>query len=401
MSVSGEDIAALSLDELLARLQARAALPWSRSSTAPPALYWRQDVLELEQERIFKKGWVCPGLVADIPRPGDYLTYSIGDQPVVVVRDRDGIIRAFSNVCRHRMMLLLEGRGNVGSIVCPYHGWTYGLDGRLVGAGQMQRTECFEKATYVLPEIRVETWKGWIYLTIDAAAPAVADLLAPLGELVDRYGMEEYVPVLHQDLTWATNWKLLVENFMEGYHGPVAHRATVGAGVSLNDTVFPDTVSDEFTYCTFTKPEGARYGTAHPDNTRLQGIWRRTAVLPTVFPAHMYSLSPDYLWYLSLRPDGVGTVKVRIGIALAPEVVRAQADLPAFLEPLSTFFDQVNEEDRRLVEGIYRGARAPLAQSGPFSWLEREIHDFARYLARQLAAGRDRSSDTGGQAVPQ
>jgi choline monooxygenase len=198
--------------------------------------------------------------------------------------------------------------------------------------------------------------------------------------------MADYVPVIHQDHIWQTNWKLLNENFMEGYHGPIVHRRTVGAGVAVSETDFPENRTEAFTYSTFTKPETATYGRAHPDNRRLEGLWRRTAVLPTVFPAHMFSLSPDYLWYLSLRPRAPGEVAVRIGIAVAPEIYAAQSDIDAFVAPMRTFFDEANAEDRAVVEGLYRGALAPLAAGGQLSWLEREIHDFTRYLARTLAA---------------
>jgi choline monooxygenase len=194
------------------------------------------------------------------------------------------------------MMILLEGRGRAQRITCPYHAWTYRPDGRLVGAGHMQRSLGFDKKEFCLPRIRTELWKGWIYITLNPDAPSLAQKLAPLGPLVDAYGMEDYVPAIHQDHLWNTNWKLVNENFMEGYHGPIVHRATVGAGVAAQESAFPNETYEDFTYQTFTKPESATYGVAHPDNKRLEGRWRRTSVLPTIFPAHMYSLAPDYLW---------------------------------------------------------------------------------------------------------
>ncbi len=371
--------------DLLGKLKRYAADPLGHTRTTPPALYNSQEIFDLEMERIFAKAWVCPGYAAEIPNVGDYITYSIADQPVYVIRDKDGRIRTFSNVCLHRMMILVEGRGNMRRAICPYHAWTYDLDGKLIGAGHMQQTDSFRKEDYCLPEIRTEVWNGWIYITLDQNAPSIASELAPLEPLLARYGMASYVPVIHQDHVWQTNWKLLTENFMEGYHGPVAHKATVGAGMRLEDTSFPKERYRAFTYSTFTKPEGAKYGNAHPENKRLEGIWRRTAVMPTVFPTHMFSCSPDYLWHLSLRPKSPGEVQVRVGVALAPENYAEINDLEAHLTPLVQFFDQVNAEDRFVVEGIYKGSCAPLAASGPLSWLEREIHDFMAYLADNLA----------------
>jgi hypothetical protein len=159
----------------------------------------------------------------------------------------------------------------------------------------------------------------------------------------------------------------------------------VGAWFPVEDTEFPEATYDAFTYQTFTKDENAKYGRAHASNARLEGKWRYTSILPTVFPTHMYVLAPDHLWYLSLRPKGVGEVHVRFSVALAPEVHEALGETrDAWVKELVDFFDSVNAEDKVVVEGIFTGSKAPLASRGPLSWLEREIHDFARYLAKRL-----------------
>jgi phenylpropionate dioxygenase-like ring-hydroxylating dioxygenase large terminal subunit len=285
------------------------------------------------------------------------------------------------------MMQLLEGRGRTSRITCPYHAWTYDLNGKLAGAGHMEHSTGFDKKNICLPEIRTEIWNGWIYITLNPEARPVSEMLAPLHEVVSRYKMEKYVPVIQEDHVWDTNWKLLTENFMEGYHLPVAHKATVGAWLSVEETVFPEKVYDAFTYQTFLKTGDATYGQAHEDNKVLTGEWRSTSILPTVFPCHMYVLAPDHLWYLSLRPRGVGQVDVRFGVALAPEVdamLSYKDEREAWIADLVTFFDHVNKEDRFVVEGIYAGSRASYAAPGPLSWLEREIHDFQKYLSRRL-----------------
>ena len=377
------------LDAALRRLGETAARPMESATGLPPEVYWREDVAALETEKIFRRDWACPGLAADIPETGDCLTFSVAGEPVFCVRDRRGEVRTFANVCRHRMMrLVADGGGRLGKrIVCPYHAWTYDLDGRLVGAGHMKGSAEFDKSGICLPEIRTEIWHGWIYITLNPEAPPVRESLAPLEDAVSRYGMADYAPVARRDHVWRTNWKLLTENFMEGYHLPVAHKATVGAWFPAGETRFPEGEFDAFTYQTFAKSEAATYGRAHPDNDRLKGEWRRTSVLPTVFPCHMYMLAPDHLWYLSLRPRGVGEVDVRFGAALAPEVRAGLDDAEGWIAELLRFFGEVNEEDRRVVEGIYAGARSDFAAPGPLSWLEREIHDFQRYLARRLTGG--------------
>ena len=381
----------MQLQALLSSLQQNAAEPLSRARGSDPRLYCSPEIAELEQKHIFCRDWVCPGLAAEIPETGDYMTFSIAGDPVFCIRDRSGAIKTYSNVCQHRMMQLLQGKGRVSRVVCPYHAWSYDLNGRLMGAPQMDGAEGFDKRKICLPEIRTEVHQGWIYITLNAEAQSVTQLLEPLDSLITRYRMEDYVPVLKQDHVWQTNWKLLCENFMESYHLPIAHKATVGAWFTPEGSTFPPESDQNFTYQTFMKAENATYGVAHPSNTVLEGQWRRTSVMPTIFPSHMYVLAPDHLWYLSLRPRGIGEVDVRFGLAIAPEVDAALDDpkeRAAWMQDLMVFFDHVNNEDRFVVEGIFAGAQSSLSRAGPLSWLEREIHDFQKYLAARLCGGR-------------
>jgi len=373
-----------SLDMLLTLLKERAGRDRAEAFALEPQLYLSEELLALERERIFSKEWHCAGRADEIPEPGDYLTFQLSEQGVVIIRQRDARLRAFSNVCLHRMMVLVEGTGSCKRISCPYHAWTYDIDGRLVAAPQMNRTAGFDRSAWRLPEVRCEEWEGWIYLTANPDATPVAERLGPLQELTARYQMSDYVHVVRQDAEWNTNWKLLTENFMESYHLSIVHRRTFGQWFPTDETRFPDEEFDAFAYQTFIKNEDATYGVAHPSNERLTGRWRQTTVMPTVFPAHMYVLAPDHLWYLSLQPRATDRVGIRFGVALAPEVIDSLEDRDAFVADLMNFFDQANAEDRAVVEGIQQGIRGPLASAGPLSWLEREIHDFTRYLARRL-----------------
>jgi choline monooxygenase len=378
-----------SLETLLQSLQTSAGLPLGEARAMHPGLYRSDDVLALEQKEIFAKEWLCLGRTSDLPKPGDYLTFAIGDQPVVAFRTSDGSIKTHANVCLHRMMQLLDGCGNAKRIVCPYHAWTYSIEGQLIGAPHMgaahnDPSSSFKPRDHKLPEIRTEIWQGWIYVTLNEHALDVATMLAPLAEVTDRYAQEHYIPVARYDYVWDTNWKLLTENFMESYHLPVAHKATVGAWFPVETNGFPEQKFDHFTYQTFTKNADAVYGLAHQTNTRLTDQWRYTSVMPTVFPAHMYVLAPDHLWYLSLRPRGTGQVDVRFGVAVAPERYAALEDKDKFVTETIAFFDKVNDEDKLVVQGIYQGAKAPLSKPGPLSWMEREIHEFIGYLARRM-----------------
>jgi len=375
------------IDHLLEQLNDIAARPFGQATILPREFYVSDEVLAREEDRIFAREWHCIGRTADIPNPGDYVTDQLGAQPVFTLRDKQGAVRTFANVCRHRMMRLLEGSGNAKRIVCPYHSWSYGHDGALIGAPHAKYFEQFDKSKFCLPEIRTEVWQGFIYVTLNSEAKSVASRVAPLDDLIDRFQMADYVPIVTEDHVWDTNWKLLTENYMESYHLPYIHKGTVGGHFPVEDCIFPEESPGDFTYSTFTKAEGSAYGRAHPDNTRLEGEWRHTNVLPVIFPAHMFTLAPDYMWYLSLRPKGTGQVHIRYSASLAPEVVAAMAEPEREIRWAVEFLDKVNLEDKDVVEAAYRGARAPLTEAGPIHQLERSIHHFIIYLADRLSAG--------------
>ena len=166
---------------LLAGLSDVAASRLEEAFTIPPAIYSDAEIHQLERARIFATDWQCPGLAADIPKPGDYITFTVNEQPFFSIRAKDGSIHSYSNVCLHRMMTLLEGHGCANRITCPYHGWSYDTDGKMIGAGHMgHRDPEFDKKGFRLPGLRTEIWQGWIYVTLDAKAPPVAKLLAAL-----------------------------------------------------------------------------------------------------------------------------------------------------------------------------------------------------------------------------
>ena len=373
------------VDEILTSLKKLAATPLEAATAPPKAIYTLPDITAHEMDRIFASEWLCAGRADELPNPGDYMAFECGAQPLIIIRGADGALSARSNICRHRMMRLVDGRGNTRKFTCPYHAWTYNLEGQLVGAAYMDRTTCFNKSDIQLPAVRCEEYLGWIYVCLDPDVEPVAHMLADLTEKLLPYNMQDYVTIFTEDHVWDTNWKCLTENFMEGYHLPVAHRDTVGGHFPVEETQFDGRGSfPHFTSQLFVKTGTAPVGTAHPDNTSLTGKWRNISVMPTVFPSHMYVLAPDHLWYLALQPDGPGRTRIRYGAALAPEVLAAQSDPETYIAETKTFLDAVQLEDKNVVEGIFAGAKAPLSSPGPLSWLERENHEFTQYLARRL-----------------
>ena len=371
---------------LIAALQKAAAAPIDKAFAMPPALYTSEAWLQLEQAKIFAKEWLCAGRADAAPTPGDYFIFNIAEHPIFVIRDDNGELRAFSNVCLHRMTRLLSGEGNCKKIVCPYHAWTYDRQGQLIAAPFMKERPNFDMTKMRLPEIRCETWQGWVYITLNNKQQSVATRLRELTPYLEGYNMAHYRQIACEDDVWDTNWKCLTENFMEGYHLPVAHQKTLGGHFPVRETRFADKTHKYFTLQTFTKKKSALVGTAHPANTTLHGEKRRTSVLVTVYPSHMYSLAPDHLWHLSLQPKGTGKVAIRFGAALAPEVADKHPNLDTFVADVIKFLRAVNAEDRAVVESVYEGMNSGLAKPGPLCWLEREGHEFAGYLARVIKA---------------
>lgn len=357
------------------------AVPFERASAMPKSVYTDPAFLALEQAGIFAKDWICAGRAETLPNPGDYLTLTLAGEPILVLRDATGI-RAMSNVCRHRMSTLLEGRGQVRTITCPYHAWTYNLDGSLRGAPAMQLNASFCKEAMGLPQVRCVIWQGWILVTLNPEAPDPEIALAGIRALIPALDMATYTETYRESFRWATNWKVLAENFMESYHLPMCHKGTIGGASRLEEMVCPEG-TETFNYHSILKDDRVPLALAHPSNTTLTGEDRIKTWLLAIYPALLITLTPGYFWYLCLTPDGPGHVNVLFGGGLAPEFVADPQAQESFAQ-LKTLLDEVNIEDKGCVEKVYRGLCADMSTPGPLSHLERPNFDFARYIAGMI-----------------
>ncbi len=371
----------MTIIEPVAQLIENVGTPFHRARAMPASVYTDKEFLQRELSQVFARDWVCLGRASALAKAGDYLTYELAGQPIFVIRDRDGVLRAMSNVCLHRMSTLLEGSGNKKAIVCPYHAWSYSLDGSLRGAPAMNLNEGFCKESYRLPQVRCEEWLGWIMVTLNPDAPSISSQLAEVEALIGDYGMEHYVESFHETHLWNTNWKILAENFMESYHLPICHAGTIGGLSRLDEMVCPPG-RPAFNYHTILKDEALKIALAHPENDRLTGERRRMTYLLTIYPSLLITLTPGYFWYLSLHPHGVGQVHITFGGGMAPEYAHADEAQDLFGQ-LKTLLDEVNVEDRGCTEKVYRGVSAGLSEPGHLSHLERPNYDFAQYLAER------------------
>ena len=368
-------------------LRRNTALPFERAQAMPTSVYTTQAFLNEELQHVFSKDWYCVGRTDALANPGDYTTCELAGQPIAVVRDRDGTLRALSNVCLHRMSTLLQGRGSARSIVCPYHAWTYNLDGSLRAAPAMSLNEGFCKDQYKLPKIRCEEWLGWVFITLNPDAPTVATQLDAVEKMVAGYDMTNYSETFYEEHVWDTNWKVLAENFMESYHLPVCHAGTIGGLSKLEEMICPPGLA-AFNYHTILKDETLRIAMAHPSNDRLQGDERRTTFLLAIYPSLMITLTPGYFWYISLHPKGPGQVHIRFGGGMSDDYA-GDADAEVNFQELKTLLDEVNVEDRGCTEKVFRGLCSDRAVPGHLSHLERPNYDFAQYLMSRIEAGQN------------
>lgn len=368
----------------VATLRATAARPFTQARAMPPAVYTSEAMVAAELERIFARDWICVGRAEALKKPGDYLTYDLAGQPIIVLRDKDGAIRAMSNVCLHRMSTLLTGSGRRKVIVCPYHAWTYELDGTLRGASYMDKNDCFHREDMRLPQIRSELWLGWIFITLNPDAEPVAARLAGLAQDVAPFDMESYTELFRETHVWDTNWKVLAENFMESYHLPACHAATIGGVSSIADADMPEG-APAYNIHFITKDPSFTLSVAHKTNTTLTGEWRLKTAVFAIYPSLMITLTPGYFWYLSLHPIGPGRVHITFGGGLSPDFL-ADPEHEAHMAATRKLLDAVNDEDKGCTERVFRGVSSRLAAPGPLSHLERPLYDFSRYLADRLTS---------------
>ncbi|MDH3535906.1 MAG: Rieske 2Fe-2S domain-containing protein [Gammaproteobacteria bacterium] len=379
------------LTKVLEELQAAAARPFGDARPIPAAVNHSLEFLDLERRAVFEHEWICVGREDEIPAPGDFLTHDIAGVPVLVVRQQDGEIRAFVNACAHRFACLVpDASGSRKRFTCRYHAWTYDCAGELLRAPYMEMQDGFDRSQHRLRPLQASGWEGFIYVTL-AQDPVkhLPEALAPLrDQVVGRYDMACYRTIMRETMEWDANWKNLVENFTESYHVPIAHGKTFAQhNKPLQDYICGEDRAD---YCYHRAPQAAASGrgAAHPRNERLDGEWRRMMVDFCVFPNHLVTLMPDYLWYISVQPLGTDKMRATWGLAVPPEVLAdvAEETYDSWLADFRNYMEVANGEDRELVEALHRGSASALLPTGTYHPIERNLWQFTNYLARVCRA---------------
>ena len=343
-------------------------------TTLPWAWYSAPEILQREGERIFARSWQYVGHTGQLPADGSYFTATAGQIPVVVTRARDGAVRAFLNVCRHRGHVVASGAGRRETLQCPYHAWTYGLDGALRAAPRADREPGFEPGGLGLHEIRVDTWGPFVFVNPDAGADALTgalgDVPARLAEILDVDALEFR---FRTEFELEANWKLACENFLECYHCAVAH-----PGFAAAVDVSPDSYRLEAVGLT-----SSQLGPLRRDgDSFLSG-----GEIPR---SQFHFLWPNF--GLNVFP---GKPNLSCGpiLPLGPERTARYLDYffaadveQAWIDDLMAFDDQIGREDKALVEGVQRGVRSGVLADGRLlGESEQLVAEFQRLCTAALA----------------
>ncbi len=356
--------------------------PLHQAATLPGRMFTDPDVFADEILRLVRRSWVCVGRADEVPNPGDYRTYEVGGSGVLVVRDRGGTLRGYHNVCRHRGTRILEADAGSGLSVlrCPYHAWSYDLQGKLIGAPHMDAAEEFDRRDFGLHPIRTETWRGFLFLNLD---PKPESLEVFLGGLVPRtapYPLERLRLAHRYEYDIAANWKLVIQNANECYHCPGVHPQLVrltpyrsGEEDLRKGPVFGGWMD---------LVNGARTLTAEGTSRRrsfpgLSGQDLERVYYYVLYPGNFLSLLPDYVTldrFVPLTPE-------RTHLVFDLYVDRDETD-PA--DDAMGFWDTTNRQDWHICELAHLGSKTESYDQGRYSDEETVVHLVDRYYLKRM-----------------
>ena len=359
----------------------------SMSSTLPPACYTGADVLAAEMSGLLPTSWLGIARADEWKEPGDYRVLDLAGTSTIVVRDEERRLRVFANTCRHRGTRLLDGSGNAARIRCPFHGWTYGLDGSLRGATRMGATRGFRRADMGLVEFRTAERGGFVFVALSGETPDIDDWLGGFDAVHAPWRPETLVTTRRRELEVDCNWKLFLEVFNESYHLEHVHARTFGR-IYL-EPERPDEVG-ACVHSSFSPTAGTGGLKADEQDQVLPampglGARERAGTRYTwVFPAITFAAGSEALWAYGARPLGPGRCRVTQWVCFPPRTV-ASPDFRAKAERYYARMDEALAEDVAMLERQQLGMESPFARAGRWSDLERGAAAFAAWYARRLA----------------
>ncbi|MGE0718248.1 MAG: SRPBCC family protein [Alphaproteobacteria bacterium] len=350
----------------------------------PGEIYASPEIHKRELAEYFGREWLFVGRAEQFPNPGDYEARRIGDRPFIITRDREGGLNAFYNMCVHRGVEVAEGSGNLRRFRCPYHGWVYDLKGQLTGAAYMKDTEGFSTADCRLPPIRLEVWRGNIFISFAADPP---DFATGMAEFEKDFGALHTERCRVADITrmrLKCNWKFFHENLMDFYHVGVLHAGSFGKHFTWtpDNVVLKDGGGITIRYdAAPSTPDGQTRFAKAPWLEDQPNSFACTGFLP---PNLTLFGRIDCVKLMSAWPAGHDACDVVIYL-LFPEEFFADPDFEAKLNVYRGFQKVIYEEDRSMIESMQLAMASPIYRPGRFSVMEKPIHHFLNsYLDRMF-----------------
>jgi Rieske 2Fe-2S family protein len=367
-------------------------VPESRSTTLPARAYTSPDVYESEMREVFLKSWNFACHVSDVAEPGKFWTTSIAGEPVVVLRDADGGLRALSNVCRHRAARILTGEGSCPKVLrCPYHGWTYRQDGQLAAVPEARGFDNLDRDAVKLPQFRVGEMCGLVFVCMSEEAEPLDTYFGDLPAKLDRLRLPELQAGPRHPAAYDHNWKVIADNYLEGYHIPVGHPgllrlldykryiATVGKNHAWIDGPFRDKPSRNYQERLYQKLLRPMPG--FPED--LEGAWTYVHLWPATF----IDIYPDQIDTWQLFPDGLRRTRTEARVyhsgngSVRDWLVR---------KVNWRFNAKVMDEDVELCDMVQRGLESRTYERGVLNSNERAVLNLHNLL-REAVPGIDES----------
>jgi choline monooxygenase len=345
----------------------------SRASTIPARWYTDGEFLEAERRSVFGRTWQCIGHADAVAAPGSFLAGEITGEPVLVTRDKSGVLRAFANVCRHRGALLAEGQGMAPVIRCPYHAWTYSLDGSLLGQPEFEGVQDWDRSQVCLPQYHVEVWGPFVFVNLDPDSPPLLEVLGAIPGEIAAMGcpLDGVRFCYRRDYTIECNWKVYIDNYLEGYHLPAAHPSL------FRELDYAQYRVDTFRYYS-SQIAPIRAGSG--DEVRRYEFLdsEQRALYYWIFPNFMLNVYPDNMssnLIVPLGPDR--TLTIFEWFSYGEQVAQETID----------FSDEIQQEDIQICESVQKGLKSRSYHQGRFS-VKREngVHHFHGLLAEFLGA---------------
>jgi glycine betaine catabolism A len=357
------------------------------AKTLDASWYTSAEIFAAEEARVFGREWLCVGREEALARTGDFFTVRRAGESLIVTRDGSGTVHAFYNVCRHRGTRLCERDSGhfQGSIQCPYHGWTYGLDGALKVARNMAEVPGFDRGEYPLKEAAVALWEGFVFISLDARSP-FDDAFAPLIGRFARWNVGGLKTARRVSYELACNWKLVFLNYSECYHCPLVHPQL--DKLSPSDSGRNDLSEGPFLggYSEMRQAGTSLTMSGHSSRTPIgtvSGEELGRVYYYTIFPSFMLSTHPDYVMVHYVEPLAADRTRVACEFLFDP---RTMAD-PAF-DPSDVveFWDLTNRQDWHVNELTQLGLSSRAYSPGPYSNAEGLLSAFDRHYRAVMEA---------------